>query len=45
MSQADAVKDTENRVVYYSKQSMSTKSFVVGGAKIKWKSSYQTTPT
>ncbi|MBU5349339.1 hypothetical protein [Paenibacillus lautus] len=36
-----AVKVTENRVAYDSKQSTATKSFMAGGATIKWKNSYQ----
>lgn len=36
-----AVKVTENRVAYDSKQSTSTKSFMAGGTRIKWKNSYQ----
>lgn len=32
-----AVKVTENRVAYNTKQATSTKSFLAGGAAIKWK--------
>lgn len=37
----NAVKVTENRVAYDSKQAVSTKSFMAGGSKIKRKSTYQ----